>query len=210
MTSDPQQRRREGSRRAQASRQRRAITEQRKQKNKVIYAIIGALAVGGIAVAVIWFGLIKSDPAPVGFEVPLLPGLHNPPYIYTQDILVGEQQVRIPPTSGNHFEVLSAWGFLGRPLVAEQVVHNMEHGGIVLWYQPGNPQLAGSVNRLLNDMGDQCMVAGSYADMSYPVVATAWGRALPLESFDAVEILAFTNAYRGKTGPEAPLCRRQS
>ena len=84
MTSDPQQRRREGSRRAQASRQRRAVTEQRKQKNKIIYAIIGALAIGGIAVAVIWFGLIKSDPAPVGFEVPLLPGLHNPPYLHSR------------------------------------------------------------------------------------------------------------------------------
>ncbi len=45
-----------------------------------------------------------------------------------------------PPTSGDHYESPSAPGFYSSPVQAEQLVHNLEHGQIVMWYRPDAPQ----------------------------------------------------------------------
>lgn len=184
-----------------------APKSQRSLSKKIAFtAILIALV---LLVSIVTFS-IQSNTSEYGFEVPLREGLHSPPYIYTLDISVENQPRRIPPTSGNHFEILSRWGFLGAPLVPENVVHNMEHGGVVLWYKSGDATLAGSVNRLIGEVGKKCMVGGSYEDMSYEVAATVWGRVLPLEKFDAIQLKGFISKYRGTQGPEAPLCKAQS
>ena len=174
---------------------------------KIIYSAIVFIFISVISAVTI---SLQSDPEEIGFKVPLREGLHAPPYLYTLDILVDGDPKRIPPTSGNHFERLSPWGFLGSPLVPENVVHNMEHGAVVIWYQPDQPKLAGSVNQLVEEIGQNCIVAGSYKDMSFAVAATVWGRVLPLDGFNKEEIIKFTSKYRGSQGPEAPLCKSQS
>ena len=206
MTPDDRQRRREGSRRAQSARERRAAAQQRSRGKGSIYAIVGAVL---IAAAIAVFALTRAGGGEVGYAVELLPASHNPPYVWIQEI--DAVPGRIPPTSGHHYDLPhQGWGFLGEPLVPERVLHNMEHGGVVYWYQPDDPELAGAVNRLVRETGARCVVAGSYSDMAYNVAATVWGRVLPLEEFDSEQLLEFTNAYRGTQGPEAGLCNREA
>ncbi len=206
-TPDDRQRRREGSRRARSARERRAEAQQRTGRNRVFF-YVGA-AILAIAVGVALFLFLRSEGSEIGYAVPLLPAAHQPPYVWNQEVegIPG----RIPPTSGHHFDLPHAgWGYKGETLVPERVIHNMEHGGVVIWHQPGDPELAGAVNQFVREMGNQCIVAGSYADMTYRVAATVWGRALPLESFDANQLREFTEAYRGSQGPEAGICRAES
>ena len=152
--------------------------------------------------------LLLRDTGPgLGFAVRELPAGHGPPYFYDTSITIDGFPVEIPPTSGSHDATPSPSGFLGRPLIAEVVVHNMEHGAVVLWYQPGDPDLAGEVNRLVRDFGPTCLVAGSYAAMSFEVAATVWGRVLPLTQFDREALAEFLREYRGERGPEAGVCR---
>jgi hypothetical protein len=101
---------------------------------------------------------------------------------------------------------------LGDEIVPEAAVHNMEHGAVVIWYQPGNPELAGDINALVRELGQECLVAGSYEDMSVEVAATLWSRVLPQETYDEAELRQFIQKYRGTGGPaiEAGLCRSQS
>jgi hypothetical protein len=161
-----------------------------------------------IALAIGAFVFFSDDDSGFGFAMPQLAGSHSPPYVYNQDILIDGEPARIPPTSGNHFDAwLRPWGFQGDTLVPERAVHNMEHGGVVIWYQPNDPELAGKVNQLVRRTGDQCIIAGSYPDMTFEVAATVWGRVLPLEHFDQEELLEFIQAYRGSLGPEAGICR---
>ena len=45
-----------------------------------------------------------------------------------------------PPTSGPHYQSPAIWGAYTEPLLAAQVVHNLEHGGIFIQYGKGVPQ----------------------------------------------------------------------
>ena len=208
MSMDDRQRRREGSLRAQAARAGRLDARKRRQTRNVAYAVGGvALAV---VVAVAAFFVFRDTGPGLGFAMPQLPARHGPPYIYVTDITIDDVTARVPPTSGSHPQRPSSYGFLGGPLVAEAVVHNMEHGAAVIWYRPGDPDLAGQVNQLVRSLGRSCLVAGSYSQMSAEVAATVWGRVLPQAEFDSAELLAFVQKYRGKRGPEAGICRQES
>jgi hypothetical protein len=204
MGMDQRQRRRDGSKRAQASRERRIDAKSRRKKMNIIYAM-GAVALAAVAIAAIF--LFQGGGTELGVSVSQLSGQHAPPYVYVQDVTIDGQPGRIPPTSGNHFAQQSSYGFLGTTVIPEAAVHNMEHGSIVIWYQPNDPELAGSVNALVKSLGNECIVAGSFADQSFQVTATVWGRALPQSTYNEAAMRAFISEYRGTEGPEAGLCR---
>ena len=204
MSMEQRQRRREGSQRAQAARAARQETRLKRERRSRLYVIVGALAAVVIVAAAI---LLLRDTGPgFGFAVRELPARHGPPYFYDTSLTIDDVPIEIPPTSGSHGDA-SPSGFLGQPLIAESVVHNMEHGTVVLWYQPGDPDLAGEVNRLVRDFGQTCLIAGSFAPMSFEVAATVWGRVLPLTRFDREALAEFIREYRGERGPEAGVCR---
>ena len=207
MGMDQRQRRREGSRRAQATRTRRQDARKQRRNRNIFFGIGGAVAA---AVVIVLIVLTQGGGPSVGINVSTLNGVHAPPFVYNVDINIDGVPVRVPPTSGNHFPNTSSYGFLGETLVPEAVVHNMEHGASVIWYQPGDPELAAQVNQLVRALGSQCLVAGSFEDMSFRLAVTNWGHVLPLDQFDEAQIRGFVGAYRGDTGPEAGLCRQQS
>ncbi|MEK9659612.1 MAG: DUF3105 domain-containing protein [Chloroflexota bacterium] len=202
-------RRRQGSLRAQAARTKRTQASSRRAQRRTLLGIAGILVVGAIAIAVA-LALSDGSGPDLGYAVEELPGRHAPPYQYVSELSIDGQTRLIPPSSGNHTDARSDYGFLGEPLVAENAVHNLEHGAVVIWYQPDDPVLAGQVNRLIADVSSECVLAGSYIYMDFPVAATVWGRVLPLETFDAAALTAFIVAYRGKVGPEAGVCQQES
>ena len=206
MSMDQRQRRREGSQRAQAGRAARQQARRRRERRSSLYVLAAALVV--VAAAAAAFLLFRDTGPELGFSVRQLPAGHGPPYLYDTSLTIDGTPVEIPPTSGSHDSTPSRYGFLGGPLVAEAVVHNMEHGAVVLWYQPGDPTLAGQVNQLVRELGERCVVAGSFAQMSFAVAATVWGQVLPLERFDRDALLEFAREYRGERGPEAGVCLR--
>ena len=45
-----------------------------------------------------------------------------------------------PPAAGEHYGIFGVWGFYTDPVNPRQVVHNEEHGAVVLWWGPKTPQ----------------------------------------------------------------------
>ncbi|HEX6762660.1 MAG TPA: DUF3105 domain-containing protein [Gaiellaceae bacterium] len=39
-----------------------------------------------------------------------------------------------PPSNGQHYPVWAVWGFYTQPVNPRMVVHNEEHGGVILWW----------------------------------------------------------------------------
>ena len=54
-----------------------------------------------------------------------------------------------PPTSGWHTPELNSWGSYDYVIPDERLVHNMEDGGVVLWYSYGPPE---ENTRRINDL----------------------------------------------------------
>jgi len=106
-----------------------------------------------------------------------------------------------PPAGGDHNPVWQNQGFYTEPIRDETAVHTLEHGGVWITYQPDLPQAQKDQIRELVD-GQTCTLASPFPDLSSPVVASAWGKQLTLESADSPELERFVQAFR--QGPQTP------
>ena len=108
-----------------------------------------------------------------------------------------------PPTSGPHYEVPADTDFYPDALPPEQVVHNLEHGQIVIWYQPGaDSETLQNIEDLVRQE-PVATVATPYTDIEAPYnfVLSGW-TALQRCEFVSQEVVDdFRREYQGM-GPE--------
>ena len=112
-----------------------------------------------------------------------------------------------PPTSGNHWDWWARCGFYEDGLPDERIVHNLEHGNIVVSY---NLQAGPELDRLKAFM-DGFELAPSWAVTRYydkvpegTVALSAWGVLDSMEGVDEGRIERFFRTYAGTLGPEFP------
>ncbi len=114
-----------------------------------------------------------------------------------------------PPTSGSHWAAPAApapWGIKDTTLPDEVVLHNMEHGGVVIFYKgldaDGTAKLKDLVRSLLN-LGYPKIVLEPYPQMNDARIAlSAWRWQLKLPGYDDVQIVKFVRSHY--EGPDAP------
>jgi hypothetical protein len=122
----------------------------------------------------------------------------GPPNQHTEEEVDYE---RSPPVGGEHNPVWQNAGFYEQPVRDENAVHTLEHGAVWIAYSPDLP--ADQQDRIRQIVESQsCVLASPYSGLDSPVVASAWGRQLGLESADRPELERFVRAYR--LGPQAP------
>jgi hypothetical protein len=105
-----------------------------------------------------------------------------------------------PPTSGWHTPDLASWGSYVEPQPDQRLIHNMEDGGVILWYEAGTPEENEAHVAALEEV-----VAGRYTrfviapreDMPTPYALTAWRRLQRFDALDVVAKQAFLEAYHG-------------
>lgn len=107
-----------------------------------------------------------------------------------------------PPAGGAHNPVWQRCGFYDEPVPNEKAVHSLEHGAIWITYRPDLP--AADVEALATLARSRNLVLVSPWDnngLRAPVVATAWGRQLRLESVSDPRLMDFVRLYANQ-GPE--------
>lgn len=107
------------------------------------------------------------------------------------------------PTSGIHYRVPVDPGFYEKSQPATRLVHSIEHGHIVIYYDnPGSEamQLLKAWSSLYGGNWDG-VVASRSSGLGSAVVLTAWRKRLRLDEFDPAAAAAFIDAFRGR-GPE--------
>ena len=87
---------------------------------------------------------------------------------------------------------------------AEFAVHSLEHGAVVIWYRPSlaTEEISG-LEAVVNRFDDRVILSPN-AELSQPVVATAWNRLKAYEGADP-ELEQFIETYRNR-GPESVRC----
>jgi hypothetical protein len=114
-----------------------------------------------------------------------------------------------PPTSGRHVGQTADYGIHSTPVVREQVVHNMEHGSLVIWYDTEDAEQITQIEDFAEGISGfpDCVIVTPWS-MDSPIALTAWGKLLTLDTFDASLMQQFSDAYRGNGGPEAGICQQ--
>ena len=87
---------------------------------------------------------------------------------------------------------------------AEFAVHSLEHGTVVIWYQPSlAAEEISDLEALVNRFDDRVILSPN-AELTQPVVATAWNRLKAYNGADP-ELEQFIDTYRNR-GPEHFSC----
>jgi hypothetical protein len=163
---------------------------------------IGAMVVGGIVLAfLVVFGIVvvlgvrqqsgSTAPSGVTSYSNLSRNHTEAPVDYPQN----------PPVGGDHNPVWQNCGFYSKPVRNENAVHSLEHGAVWITYRPDLPHdQVEKVKKLVE--GQTYLLASPYPNLPSPVVASAWGKQLKLDSANDPRLENFVSAYR--QGPQTP------
>ena len=121
-----------------------------------------------------------------------------------------------PPSAGAHYGAWAVWGFYRTPVNPRQVVHNEEHGAVVIWWGPKVPKSTVDQLQAFYNQQPDGVFGTPYAGLGDKIALTAWtgnpadyyhngdygtGHIAVCSKFDQKAFDAFRSAYRGK-GPE--------
>jgi hypothetical protein len=117
-----------------------------------------------------------------------------------------------PATSGPHHPSPIAWQPYDQPQAAEDYVHNLEHGGVVVLYNctgDACTDLTKSLRGLYNSLGrskygNVKLVVTPAPEIDPGIWLLAWGHRVRLEKFDSSEISRFYTAYVDHGPEDAP------
>lgn len=110
-----------------------------------------------------------------------------------------------PPTSGPHYANFSEPGFFSAPVQPERLVHNLEHGQVVVWFDPDAPQQ--TIDSIENYVSGELPgilaspYEGEFSEGSGDYVLTGWGASQVCSEFSIPVVEAFREEYQG-VGPE--------
>lgn len=152
------------------------------------------------------FFTVETPGSPLPPQAADLPGTPIPPL--GQDHIPETEKVKYssnPPTSGPHYAIWAQWGIHSKPPLDERLVHNLEHGGVIISYKPDQiqgqelEQIKAQVRELSKN--NARIVLTPRPNMDTAIALTAWGYLQKLDRYDPKAIKTFYDAHVGR-GPE--------
>jgi len=186
------QRRREHAAQARAEAQRAE-----RRQGRIRAALIGAVGLAVVAGLVLAVVLTRGN----GSSTPAIAGVKSYGNLARNHVDTTVKYAQTPPVGGNHAPVWLNCGIYDQPVKNENAVHDMEHGAVWITYQP---TLATSQISTLKSQvtGKTYVDLSPYPGLPAPVVASAWGKQLTLQSASDPRLAQFISAYR--QGPQTP------
>ena len=160
-------------------------------RNQLLYYIWGGVA-ALVIVGIIGFNMFQESRKPGEKfadqgNIHLDLGKDHPPY--NSD----------PPTSGWHTPGLAAWGSYDYVVPDESFIHNLEDGGVILWYKLGTPEENEKHIVALEAIskGYRDIVIAPRETMTSAYAMTAWTRLQRFDAIDEAAMKAFIKTYHG-------------
>jgi hypothetical protein len=131
-----------------------------------------------------------------------------------------------PPSAGGHYRLWATWGFYRTPVNPAMVVHNEEHGGVVIWWGSDVPKATVDQLESFYDQQRVAVFGTPIAGLGGKIALTAWttdpawkgdpglayqhhlygvGHIAVCPRFDQKAFAAFRDAFRGKSPQGFPL-----
>jgi len=99
-----------------------------------------------------------------------------------------------PPAGGDHNAAWLNCGVYTEPVPNENAVHSLEHGAVWITYDPALPAADVATLQALADNQSYVLVS-PFEGLDSPVVASAWGYQLALDSADDERLPVFVQKY---------------
>lgn len=155
---------------------------------------------------------LEAQPLPKRGDSNLLKNVQSFPSERTEHVSASTQLTynTNPPTSGRHYGTAAQAGFYVEPRPAGNLVHSLEHGAVVIYYDPAKltDEIRQSLTRFVQAHRDQwasvIVVPNPDPQPEAPFILTAWTKMLKLDTYDIPTIRAFLAEYLGR-GPENPV-----
>ena len=168
-----------------------------KIKTTVVVLIAGILLVGGTVWLVKYAKKQEGDlPGQFFAEVSrehIATGAPHPPYNSN------------PPTSGHHYGQPAEWGVYKEQLPDEQLIHNLEHGGVWISYKPEiSPDIIKKLESMFDKYGRKKVIVVPRPENDTDIAIAVWTR---LDKFNVSEysderVENFIRRLKNKMGPE--------
>ena len=129
---------------------------------------------------------------------------HFPTQLKITDLIPGGYST-VPPTSGRHWGAWSDCGFYNHPLPDELLVHNLEHGNIIVSYNLSSEAQVAALRAAVEaiPLAREFAIVRRYLAIPEGMVAiTTWGVLDRMDGVDPARIARFFEDYPGNTGPE--------
>ncbi|MFM9107345.1 MAG: DUF3105 domain-containing protein [Chloroflexota bacterium] len=107
-----------------------------------------------------------------------------------------------PPAGGPHNPTWQSCGFYDVPVPTERAVHSQEHGAVWITYRA---DIADADLKAIRQLAKRnpYVLASPYEGLAHPLVASAWGAQLALDSAADPRLQAFVEFYANSPdGPE--------
>ena len=106
-----------------------------------------------------------------------------------------------PPVGGNHSPAWQDCQYYDTSVPSERAVHSLEHGAVWITYSPDTTQTDRDVLKALAETGDHILIT-QFDGLPSPVVASAWGKQLLLQSVNDPKLQQFVDVFQ--SGPQTP------
>lgn len=103
-----------------------------------------------------------------------------------------------PPTSGSHYTQPANWGVYQTPLMDEQALHNLEHGGIWISYKNIDDDTKGKLETIAKANGGSIIMSPRETNDS-KIALASWTRLEKLDAYDEGKVLEFIKANKNKS-----------
>jgi hypothetical protein len=106
---------------------------------------------------------------------------------------------QVPPAGGDHHATWMRCDAYSEPIPNERAVHSLEHGAVWITYSPDLDPA--QLSKLQASVRSQSyLLLSPYEGLPAPIVATAWGLQIKLDSADDPRLVQFIRNYR--QGPQ--------
>lgn len=105
------------------------------------------------------------------------------------------------PPGGPHSPIWANCGFYEEPVAPENAVHSLEHGAAWITYRPDLPA---SEIEALRELSARKVLISPVQGQSSPIMATAWGYQLSLDSTEDPRLSQFIAEFAGSLAAPEP------
>lgn len=177
--------RRDAARKARLEAQRRAKARARKRK---LYVALSLVLIGGLIGFLVWNAgrseraaseRVASLASAAGCDAPQSHASEGRDHIEATEAPTYDTE---PPSSGGHFDSTANTGVYSSPAPDGNLVHNLEHGHVIIWYDPAalDGEIIDEVEAFVreNETRAISMPRPTLAEEEVPLAYSSWTRTM--------------------------------